>query len=68
MRGDPRLQHIPVAVLTTSKTEADVLRSYELGANCFITKPVGFAELIQVIHGIEEFWLTVVSLPKKHPV
>ena len=65
MRADPRLQHIPVAVLTTSKSESDVLRSYELGANCFITKPVGFDELIEVIHGIEEFWLTVVRLPRK---
>jgi two-component system, chemotaxis family, response regulator Rcp1 len=65
MRADATLRRIPVAVLTTSKAESDVLRSYELGANCYITKPVGLDELIEVIHGIEDFWLTIVRLPPK---
>jgi chemotaxis family two-component system response regulator Rcp1 len=65
IRADEHLHRIPVAVLTTSKAEADVLRSYELGANCFITKPVGLGEFLQVIHAIEGFWLTIVRLPPK---
>ena len=54
---------IPVVVLTTSKAEQDVLRSYELRANCYITKPVDFANFLEVIHSIEKFWLAVVTLP-----
>jgi two-component system, chemotaxis family, response regulator Rcp1 len=65
MRADSILRSIPVAVLTTSKAESDILRSYELGANCFITKPVHLPELIEVIHAIEDFWLTIVRLPPK---
>lgn len=64
IRADASLQRIPVAVLTTSKAESDVLRSYELGANCFITKPVHFEEFLEVIHAIEDFWLTIVRLPQ----
>jgi DNA-binding response OmpR family regulator len=63
MKADARLQPIPVAVLTTSKAEADILRSYELGANCFITKPVHLGEFLEVIRTIENFWLTIVRLP-----
>jgi CheY-like chemotaxis protein len=65
MRADKNLQAIPVAVLTTSKAESDILRSYQLGANCFITKPVHLDEFLEVIHGIEEFWLTIVCLPPR---
>jgi two-component system, chemotaxis family, response regulator Rcp1 len=65
MRADPRLQPMPVAVLTTSKAESDVLRSYQLGANCFMTKPLRFAEFLEVIQAIEQFWLTTVRLPPK---
>jgi CheY-like chemotaxis protein len=65
IRADPELQPIPVAVLTTSKAEADVLRSYQLGANCYITKPVGLNEFLEVIHAIEGFWLTIVRLPPR---
>jgi CheY-like chemotaxis protein len=65
IRADPCLLSIPVAVLTTSRAESDILRSYELGANCFITKPVHLPELIEVIHAIEDFWLTIVRLPPK---
>jgi CheY-like chemotaxis protein len=63
MRADAYLRAIPVAVLTTSKAESDVLRSYQLGANCFITKPVRLDEFLEVIHAIEDFWLTIVRLP-----
>jgi CheY-like chemotaxis protein len=65
MRADPRMRSIPVAVLTTSKAEAEVLRAYELGANCFITKPVRLDEFLDVIRAIEDFWLTIVRLPPK---
>jgi DNA-binding response OmpR family regulator len=54
---------MPVTVLTTSKAESEILSSYQLGANCFITKPVQLAELLEVIHSIEDFWLTLVGLP-----
>jgi two-component system, chemotaxis family, response regulator Rcp1 len=63
MRSEPRLRTIPVVVLTTSKAESDVLRSYELGANCFITKPVRLARFLEVIEAIVDFWLTIVRLP-----
>jgi two-component system, chemotaxis family, response regulator Rcp1 len=65
IRADEGLRPIPVAVLTTSKAEADVLRSYQLGANCYITKPVGLVEFLEVIHAIEGFWLTIVRLPPR---
>jgi CheY-like chemotaxis protein len=65
MRAAPALRAIPVAVLTTSKAESDVLRSYEVGANCFVTKPVGLAEFLEVIQAIQDFWLTVVRLPTR---
>jgi CheY-like chemotaxis protein len=65
IRADDQLRPIPVAVLTTSNAESDVLRSYELGANCFITKPVGLTQFLEVIHAIEGFWLTIVRLPPK---
>jgi two-component system, chemotaxis family, response regulator Rcp1 len=65
IQADPLLRPIPVAVLTTSKAESDVLRSYQLGANCFITKPVGLPEFLEVIQAFEEFWLTIVRLPPK---
>jgi two-component system, chemotaxis family, response regulator Rcp1 len=65
IQADPLLRPIPVAVLTTSKAESDILRSYQLGANCFITKPVGLPEFLEVIQAIEEFWLTIVRLPPK---
>jgi CheY-like chemotaxis protein len=67
MRADPRMRSIPVAVLTTSKAESEVLRAYELGANCFITKPVRLDEFLDVIRAIEDFWLTIVRLPAKPP-
>jgi chemotaxis family two-component system response regulator Rcp1 len=63
VKSDPDLMRIPVVVLTTSEDEQDVLRAYEFHANCYITKPVDFAQFIQVIRSIEEFWFTIVRLP-----
>ena len=65
MKGDPDLRRIPVVVLTTSKAEEDVLRSYDLHANSYITKPVDLDQFIGVVHAIEDFWLTIVTLPGK---
>jgi two-component system, chemotaxis family, response regulator Rcp1 len=59
------LKHIPVLVLTSSQDEADVLKSYQLHANCYIAKPIKFGEFIKVIRAIEDFWFTIVSLPQK---
>jgi CheY-like chemotaxis protein len=64
MRTDERLKSIPVVVLTTSQAEEDIVKSYRLGANCYITKPVGLAEFARVVHSLEEFWFTIVRLPK----
>lgn len=58
------LRRIPVVVLTTSKAEKDIIASYDLHANCYITKPVDLDQFIHIIHSIEEFWLAVVQLPQ----
>ncbi|MEM9484607.1 MAG: response regulator [Cyanobacteria bacterium P01_F01_bin.116] len=63
IKDDPELCNIPVVVLTTSEAEEDILRSYALRANCYITKPVTLKQFIRVVESIEEFWLTVVKLP-----
>ncbi|HVL52457.1 MAG TPA: response regulator [Actinomycetota bacterium] len=63
MRGDPNLKHIPVVVLTTSEAERDILASYQLGANCFISKPVDLNEFRKVVESIDDFWFTIVKLP-----
>ena len=63
LKGDPSLKRIPVVVLTTSRAERDVLRAYDLNANCYITKPVDFNQFLEVVRSIEHFWLTVVTLP-----
>lgn len=65
IKRDPDLRLIPVVVLTTSKAEEDVLRAYELYANCYITKPVDLEQFLKAVRSIEDFWLTVVALPKK---
>lgn len=65
MKGDPTLRTIPVAVLTTSEAEADVLDSYDLGANCFLTKPVDLDQFLKVVQAVEEFWLGMVRLPAR---
>jgi CheY-like chemotaxis protein len=63
IKADAQLRCIPVVVLTTSKSEEDVLRSYQLNANCYITKPVDLEQFIRVVRAIEDFWLTMVVLP-----
>lgn len=63
IKADSILKRIPVVVLTTSQSEEDVLRTYDLHANCYIPKPVDFERFIQVVQSIDAFWLTVVKLP-----
>lgn len=64
IKADPSLRRIPVVVLTTSKAEEDILKSYDLHANCFVTKPVDFDRFLRVVQSIQEFWLSVVKLPE----
>lgn len=63
LKSDPSLARIPVIVLTTSAAEADILHSYDLQANCFITKPLDLDEFFEVVRAIEDFWLTTARLP-----
>ncbi len=63
IKQDPHLRRIPVVVLTTSSADEDILRAYDLHANCYITKPVGFKPYFRMVHKIEDFWLNVVRLP-----
>jgi two-component system, chemotaxis family, response regulator Rcp1 len=63
IKKDGDLKQIPVVVLTTSEAEEDVLKSYELHANCYVTKPVDLEKFIHVVQSIDRFWLTVVTLP-----
>ncbi len=63
MKVDAKLSTIPVIVLTTSSAEKDVLRSYQLHANCYVTKPVNFDRFLECVRSIEHFWLSVVVLP-----
>ena len=65
MKADPELRRIPVVVLTTSQAEQDILRSYDLHANCYITKPVDLDRFISVVRSIEEYWCSVVTLPSR---
>ena len=63
IKSDEQLKRIPVVVLTTSKAEEDVLRTYNLHANCYVTKPVDLEKFMVVVKSIDVFWLTVVTLP-----
>ena len=65
IKADPVLRRIPVVILTVSKAEEDVLKSYNLHANCYITKPVDLDQFLEVVKSIEDFWLTVVVLPPR---
>ena len=65
LKADDNLKMIPVVVLTTSRAEEDVLRAYQLHANCYITKPVDFQQFLNVVRSIESFWLFVVTLPPR---
>lgn len=66
IKSDPRFSDIPVVIFTTSKAEEDVYRSYQLGSNSFITKPVTFENLIKVMKALGTYWFEIVELPVKH--
>jgi CheY-like chemotaxis protein len=63
IKKDPGLKRIPVIILTASSADRDIINSYDLNANCYITKPVSLEQFTEVIKSIENFWLTVVKLP-----
>jgi two-component system, chemotaxis family, response regulator Rcp1 len=63
IKKDPELKRIPVVIITTSKAEEDILRTYDLHANCYITKPVNLDQFMNVVKAIEDFWLMIVKLP-----
>ncbi len=65
IKEDPILKHIPVVVLTTSKADEDIVKTYNLHANAYITKPVDLARFAEIIHVLNEFWFTIVKLPPK---
>jgi CheY-like chemotaxis protein len=65
IKADPELRQIPVVVLTTSKAEEDIFRSYDSGASSFITKPVTFAGLVEVMRGLGRYWFEIVELPTR---
>ena len=63
VKAEPALRRIPVVILTTSKAEEDIVRTYDLHANCYITKPVDLDQFITIVKKIEDFWFTIVKLP-----
>lgn len=63
IRAHEKLRHIPVVVLTTSEAEQDVMKSYQIGANAYVTKPIGLEGLSKIVTLMEEFWFTIVKLP-----
>jgi two-component system, chemotaxis family, response regulator Rcp1 len=63
IKSDPNLKQIPVVIMTTSSAEQDIFESYDLHANCYLTKPVELDEFINVVRKIEDFWMTIVKLP-----
>jgi len=65
IKMDEELKHIPVIVLTIFKAEEDILKSYKHHANCYVTKPVYFDSFTEIVKSIEDFWFTIVKLPKK---
>jgi len=64
IKSDEKLMRIPVVVLTISKDEEDIFRTYNLHANCYVTKPLDLDQFVKVVKSIEDFWLTIVKLPK----
>lgn len=66
IKSDDLFKSIPVVILTTSKAEQDILKTYDLHANCFVTKPVELEQFIAVIKSIQEFWISIVKLPPNH--
>lgn len=67
IKADPSLKYIPVVVLTTSRNEEDISKSYDLHVNCYISKSRNLTQLFRIVRGIEEFWLETASLPPKSP-
>lgn len=65
IKADEELKRIPVIVMTTSKAEQDVYKAYNLNANCYVTKPVDLDDFLNVVRSIEDFWLTIVTLPQE---
>lgn len=65
IKADPALKSVPVVVLTTSRAEEDILRSYETGASCYVTKPLGLKQFAEMAEAIQNFWFAVVSYPPK---
>ena len=65
VKADDNLKCIPVVVLTVSRDEEDILKAYNLHANCFVTKPIDFEQFVKITKSIEDFWLTIVKLPPK---
>jgi chemotaxis family two-component system response regulator Rcp1 len=63
IKNDDELKRIPVVILTVSSAEEDILKSYNLHANCFITKPIDLSQFMKVVRSVEDFWLTIVKLP-----
>ena len=65
VKADPSLRRIPIVVMTVSRDEEDVLKAYNLHANCYITKPIDFGQFIRITRSIEDFWFRIVKLPPK---
>lgn len=65
VKEDESLKAIPVVILTTSKAEEDIIKSYSLHANCYVTKPLGLQQFLDVVRSIEDFWFTIVRLPPR---
>jgi two-component system, chemotaxis family, response regulator Rcp1 len=65
IKADPALRRIPVVILTTSQADEDILQSYDLHANCYVTKPVDLDQFVKVVRSIEDFWLEIVKLPTR---
>jgi len=65
IKSDEKLKQIPVVVMTTSQAEEDILKSYSLHANCYVTKPLDLDQFVKVVQSIEEFWFSLVKLPTK---
>lgn len=63
IKEDPHLRRIPVVILSTSEADRDILKTYDLHANCYITKPVDFDKFVEVVKAMDNFWLTIVRLP-----
>ena len=68
IKADPKLKHIPVVIMTSSEFEEDIMKSYQLQAACYITKPAGFEQFMKVVKSLDDFWLTIVQLPPRDAV